>query len=347
MLTKPVSTVLDFVMQINSGNADGVAALLAPGHIFTDLAGDSTQDRDRLADGWRDYLTRYPSYQIHLRRIVQLPQGIALIGQTTGSHLQLPDDQEFNDESVIWLVTVKNGLLASWQLYADTVESAEKLGLDEGEDVYAPVWFGRTIAKHLDLLPQGARTDDVRNVRKYYSRLYRKAPPETVLAIAEHLFFEEGYRFVPYELIYYHPGAIALLDAEKVQALSEGIQHWAAADTFAQFISGPAWKAGAITDDLIEKWIHSPDFWYRRIAVVSTIYLNGDPERMLKYAALLVDDHEDMVVKALSWVLRRAIRYDRQGVEQFLADHKRQLAARVKREVRNKLETGLKNPVKN
>jgi hypothetical protein len=32
-------------------------------------------------------------------------------------------------------------------------------------------------------------------------------------------------------------------------------------------------------------------------------------------------------------------------VEQFLVDHKRQLAARVKREVRNKLETGLKNPV--
>ena len=271
MLTKPVSTVLDFVTQINSGNADGVAALLAPGHIFTDLAGDSTQDRDRLADGWRDYLTRYPSYQIHLRRIVQLPQGIALIGQTTGSHLQLPDDQEFNDESVIWLVTVKNGLLTAWQLYADTVESAEKLALESGEDIYAPAWFGRTIAKHLDLLPPGSRTDDVRNVRKYYSRLYRKAPPETLLSIAEHLFFEEGYRFVPSELIYYHPGAIALLDEEKVQAMSEGIHDWAAADTFAQFISGPAWKAGAITDNLIDQWIHSPDFWYRRIAVVSKV----------------------------------------------------------------------------
>ncbi len=81
--------------------------------------------------------------------------------------------------------------------------------------------------------------------------------------------------------------------------------------------------------------------------MVSTIYLDGDPQRMFKYAAMLVDDHEDMIVKALSWVLRRAIRYDRKGVEQFLTDHRHQLAARVKREVRNKLDTGLKNPTKN
>lgn len=347
MLTQPVRTVLDFVQQINAGNAAGVAALLAPDHTFVDLAGDSEQGRDRIAAGWRDYLAHYPNYQIYLRRIVQLPKGVALIGQTTGSHLQLPDDQEFNDEGVIWLATVKDGLLSTWQLYADSVESAEKLDLENGEEFYAPEWFGKTIAKHLDLLPPGSRTDDVRNVRKYYSRLYRKAPPETMLAIAEHLLFEEGYRFVPCELIHYHPGAIALLTEDKVQRMSEGINHWAQADTFAQFISGPAWQQGAISDDLIEKWIQSPDFWYRRIAVVSTIYLNGDPERMLKYATILVDDHEDMVVKALSWVLRRAIRYDRQGVEQFLADHKRRLAARVKREVRNKLDTGLKNPAKN
>lgn len=346
MLPESVKVVLDFVQQANQGNADGLAALLAPDHTFVDLAGEAEQGYERMAAGWRDYLAQYPNFQIYLRRIVLLPAGVALIGQTTGSHLQIPDEQEFIDEGVIWLAKVKNGLLETWHLYADSVENAAALNLDAGEEVFAPVWFATTIAKHLDLLPPGSRTDDVRNVRKYYSRLYRKAAPETMLEIAEHLFFEEGYRFVPYELIYYHPGAIALLNPDKVQALSEGINHWAAADTFAQFISGPSWKQGVIGDELIEKWIASPDFWYRRIAVVSTIYLNGDSERMLKYAALLVDDHEDMIVKAVSWVLRRAIRYNRKGVEQFLTDHKRHLAARVKREVRNKLDTGLKNPVK-
>ncbi|MBG0786863.1 MAG: DNA alkylation repair protein, partial [Anaerolineaceae bacterium] len=326
MLPEPVKVVLDFVQQVNQNNAEGLAALLAPDHTFVDLAGESEQGFERIAAGWRDYLAQYPQYRLYIRRIVLLPIGVVLIGQTTGSHLQIPDEQEFNDEGVIWLATVENGLLKTWQLFMDTVENANALNLDDGQEIYAPIWFARTIARHLDLLPPGSRTDDVRNVRKYYSRLYRKAPPETLLEIAEHLFFEEGYRFVPYELIYYHPGAIALLNPEKVQALSVDINHWASADTFAQFVSGPAWKHGAIGDDLIEKWIVSPDFWYRRIAVVSTIFLDGDPERMLRYAAMLVDDHEDMVVKALSWVLRRAIRYDRKGVEQFLTDHKRHLA---------------------
>ena len=60
--------------------------------------------------------------------------------------------------------------------------------------------------------------------------------------------------------------------------------------------------------------------------------------------ALLLDDQDDMVVKAMSWALRSAIEHDRAAVESFLAAHEGRLAARVKREVRNKLATGLKNP---
>jgi 3-methyladenine DNA glycosylase AlkD len=51
-----------------------------------------------------------------------------------------------------------------------------------------------------------------------------------------------------------------------------------------------------------------------------------------------------MVVKALSWALRELVVHDPAAVEAFLAQHEAVLAARVEREVRNKLETGLKNP---
>jgi hypothetical protein len=51
-----------------------------------------------------------------------------------------------------------------------------------------------------------------------------------------------------------------------------------------------------------------------------------------------------MVVKAMSWALRELIPVDRRAVERFLKRHDAVLAARVKREVRNKLTTGLKNP---
>jgi len=59
---------------------------------------------------------------------------------------------------------------------------------------------------------------------------------------------------------------------------------------------------------------------------------------------MLVEDQEDMVVKALSWALRELVVHDPDGVQKFLSTHEAVLAARVKREVRNKLETGLKNP---
>ena len=51
-----------------------------------------------------------------------------------------------------------------------------------------------------------------------------------------------------------------------------------------------------------------------------------------------------MVVKALSWALRALVVHDPDAVRGFLVEHDDVLAARVKREVNNKLETGLKNP---
>ena len=46
----------------------------------------------------------------------------------------------------------------------------------------------------------------------------------------------------------------------------------------------------------------------------------------------------------MSWALRELVPWDKQAVEGFLEEHDGVLVARVKREVRNKLETGLKNP---
>ena len=51
-----------------------------------------------------------------------------------------------------------------------------------------------------------------------------------------------------------------------------------------------------------------------------------------------------MVVKAMSWALRELVVHDADAVDQFLNEYKGALAARVQREVRNKLRTGLKNP---
>jgi 3-methyladenine DNA glycosylase AlkD len=136
-----------------------------------------------------------------------------------------------------------------------------------------------------------------------------------------------------------------------LEELGRGLDSWWSVDSFARTLSGPAWRDGLIGERVILKWARSTDKWWRRAALVSTVALNvrskgglGDVPRTLRVCRLLVDDHDDMVEKAMSWALRELVVHDRGAVEAFLARHARRLGSRVKREVRNKLKTGLKAP---
>lgn len=339
-----LQVVLSYVEMVNQADNSGLTGLLSSRHTMVDVGGVTRDGPHLIAKAWQKYLTDFPVYHIYIRNIYQRENSVILIGHTTGSHLNAPDVVEFHSQGVIWDAKVCESKITRWQIMADTQENYDRLTLDKYQEVFHPSHFAATIAKHLDLLPSGARTHDMRDVRKFYSRLYKDATPEDLLGLAEHLLFQEGYRFVPYELIFHHSGAIQALSPERVIALGKGINDWSSADSFAHFIAGPAWMQGILTDAHIDRWIASEDIWWRRAAVVSTIYLDGDVERMLRYTKSLLDDQEDLIIKALSWVLRSAIEHDRQAVITFLETYKDRLAGRIKREVGNKLETGLKSP---
>jgi len=70
----------------------------------------------------------------------------------------------------------------------------------------------------------------------------------------------------------------------------------------------------------------------------------GDTRRTLAVCILLLDDRDDMVVKAMSWALRELSKINPVSVKEFVANENHRLAARIKREVDNKLITGKKNP---
>ena len=194
-------------------------------------------------------------------------------------------------------------------------------------------------------------TPNERAVRRKYSQKLRRAQPELILALARELLANYGERWVAYELIQAHKAAFQSLGEAELEEFGRGINSWWTVDAFARTLAGPAWRQGQIADALIHRWAHSPDLWWRRAALVSTVALNvrarggyGDLPRTLAVCRLLVADHEDMVVKALSWALRELVAYDPEAVWAFLQEHEAVLAARVKYEVRNKLTTGLKNP---
>jgi len=193
-------------------------------------------------------------------------------------------------------------------------------------------------------------TDTERRICQKYSTLVKKAPAEYVLDFARQMLFAYNLRWQAYELIAGHKTAFNSLRTGELEEFGQGINSWWSVDSFARTLSGPAWRDGLVPDDLFVKWAGSPDVWWRRAALVSTVAFNvrshggkGDVPRTLAICRLLAADHEDMVVKGLSWALRELVYFDRQAVEGFLREYEPVLAGRVKREVDSKLRTGLKN----
>lgn len=194
-------------------------------------------------------------------------------------------------------------------------------------------------------------TKTYRAVRRKYSRLLRSESGDFVLNVGRTLVHEYHQRWLGCELVRYHRSAFEQVGEAELEEFGCGINSWGSVDTFARRLAGPAWVRGQVADELIYRWACSEDKWWRRAALVSTVAPNvrshggmGDVPRTLAVCHTLAADHEDMVVKAESWALRELVVHDPDAVRAFLTDHDVVLAARVKRELRNKLETGLKNP---
>jgi len=192
----------------------------------------------------------------------------------------------------------------------------------------------------------------IRSVRRKFSRQLAKSAPEKIIELAQRILRHPGIpRFVAYELVQHHKPALQSLTTVTLEELGAGNDTWDKVDTFACYLSGPVWRERQVPDKLIERWARSKNRWWRRTAVVSTVPLNnkarggrGDAERTLLICRMLVEDRDDMVVKALSWALRELSKRDSDSVKKFLEENAPALAPRVIREVKNKLQTGLKNP---
>jgi 3-methyladenine DNA glycosylase AlkD len=199
----------------------------------------------------------------------------------------------------------------------------------------------------------GLSTAECLAVSRPLARACRDRAPRDVVRVADALVASHVFdaRQVAYDLLRRHRAAAATLTTADLERLGRGMDNWVSTDTFACWVSGPAWREGKVPDARLHRWARSPNRWWRRAALASTVALNvrarggrGDPARTLAMCDALADDHDDMVVKALSWSLRCLVPHDAAGVRRFLARHAGAIAPRARREVTNKLATGLKNP---
>lgn len=190
----------------------------------------------------------------------------------------------------------------------------------------------------------------LRAIRKNISRKIKLSDRQIVIEAALALISRNRvHRFIPYELVQNHPAAMEGITWSEVEQLAEGMGSWSEVDSFGCFVSGPAWAAERIRDSKIITWAKSSDRWRRRAALVSTLALNGRPvvrdstKRTLEICQMLIYDRDDMVVKAMSWALRRLGTVDPDASRSFVNRHREQLASLIVREVSRKLETGRKD----
>lgn len=140
------------------------------------------------------------------------------------------------------------------------------------------------------------------------------------------------------------------LSENYIDGIEKNLDNWLSVDYFGAIVVGCAWRENLISTEKVKDYLNSDDFWIRRIAIVATVSLNqkarggkGDSKRTLEICRLVVDDHEEMMTKALSWALRELAKIDKESVVEFVNEFESKLHKKVLREVRNKLEIGTKN----
>jgi len=84
------------------------------------------------------------------------------------------------------------------------------------------------------------------------------------------------------------------------------INNWDLVDSSAEHIVGPEVRSGRAPRELLDDLATSPRLWERRVAVLATFDLikHGDAGPTLRLAEQLLTDREDLMHKAVGWMLR-------------------------------------------
>lgn len=79
--------------------------------------------------------------------------------------------------------------------------------------------------------------------------------------------------------------------------------------------------------ELLYKLVHSKKLWEKRIAIISTLYFikQGDFSDTLKIAEILLKDNNDLIHKAVGWMLREVGKKDEVILHNFLKKYSKEM----------------------
>lgn len=150
----------------------------------------------------------------------------------------------------------------------------------------------------------GVRVPDIRRV----ARLHRDAPLVEVGKLLRNEWHEARLLAVIVLVMKYKRGDAALQKEvyECYMANTRYINNWDIVDSSARQIVGAHLYVLPNGRTLLRELTTSSSMWERRIAMIATSYwlAKGKPEPTIEIAELLLDDTEDLMHKAVGWMLR-------------------------------------------
>ncbi|MDP6163941.1 MAG: DNA alkylation repair protein [Candidatus Thioglobus sp.] len=105
------------------------------------------------------------------------------------------------------------------------------------------------------------------------------------------------------------------------------INNWDLVDTSAPYITGDYFYRNTKKRNMMFEFSKSESLWIRRISIISTFYFirNNEFSETLEIAKTLINDEQDLIHKAVGWMLREVYKRDEGLVKTFLRSNYDQL----------------------
>jgi 3-methyladenine DNA glycosylase AlkD len=160
-------------------------------------------------------------------------------------------------------------------------------------------------------------------ITRIYARQYREAPLSVVRSLLKSKFHEERLLAVIMLADKFKKGDAG--DRKTIYELYMGhtryINNWDIVDASAHLIAGPYLQDKS--KEKLYSFARSGSLWERRIAIMATFhYIRcNEFDTALEISELLVHDTEDLIHKAVGWMLREIGKRDLKTEERFLKKH--------------------------
>jgi ketosteroid isomerase-like protein len=118
----PRALTIKFNQHINNRDLDGVAALMADDHTFTDTAGHAIHGKSTCLEAWRVFFSLFPDYQNFFDSLAVEDDRVVVNGHSICSDARL-------DGPALWVAKASDDKLAEWRIYEDTPANRRTLGI--------------------------------------------------------------------------------------------------------------------------------------------------------------------------------------------------------------------------